>query len=343
MGRYIKKSFKSCPVCHRIKINKHVKPTSFPSESTCFKTVHIDSVRQPPEHPNNDQATRYPIAVPLWSTKTAEVRQAFESHWIAVFGVPALLISNRGPQFMSANWREQCQLFAIWIVERWLRTIKTAIASVYHDSQDWLNRLPMILLVLRARPHIESGFSLYQLASFQNRTQPARRLHQQECGGARRNRVLQASPEGQGWIHLFSGCPPPTGWWRRLCCTSQEPNLSWSAKTDSNHHCQRHTIPCQIARVISYTLEGGKSSEDQVAINRLKSLYMPEDDEDFDLQSLPRSGRPARITEATSPSQPTSAYSPQEDEFPPLDFRHSRGELWARAELPSSAWTLAEV
>ena len=33
-----------------------------------------------------------------------------KSHWIAVFGVPTLLLSNRSTQFTSAY----CQLFAIW-------------------------------------------------------------------------------------------------------------------------------------------------------------------------------------------------------------------------------------
>ena len=38
-----------------------------------------------------DQASHYPIAVPLWSTETAEVWKAFEDHWIGTLGVPTLL------------------------------------------------------------------------------------------------------------------------------------------------------------------------------------------------------------------------------------------------------------
>ena len=51
MGRDIKKFVKSCPVCQRVKINKHehVKPGRFPTEKTQIKTVHIDLVGLLPE------------------------------------------------------------------------------------------------------------------------------------------------------------------------------------------------------------------------------------------------------------------------------------------------------
>ena len=43
-----------------------------------------------------DQAIRYPIAVPLKSTEATEVWRSFENNWIGTFGVPTLLISDRG-------------------------------------------------------------------------------------------------------------------------------------------------------------------------------------------------------------------------------------------------------
>ena len=87
MGPNIKKFVKSCPVCQRVKINKHIKPGSFPSKKTRFKSVHINIFGPLPESSSHkhiltviDWASGYPIPVLLWSTETAEVWKAFANH-----------------------------------------------------------------------------------------------------------------------------------------------------------------------------------------------------------------------------------------------------------------------
>ena len=116
LGQDIKKIVKSCPVCQRIKINKHEhdKPGSFLKEKTRFKIVHIDLVGPLPEAEGFkyiltaiDRATRYPIVVPLKSTEATEVWQQSEDNWIGTFGVPTLLIYDRGAQFTSNYWAKQ--------------------------------------------------------------------------------------------------------------------------------------------------------------------------------------------------------------------------------------------
>ena len=83
----IKKFVKSCPVCQRVKINKHkqVKPGSFLTEKTPFETVYIDLVRPLPEAEGFkyilmaiDRASQYPIAMPLKSTEATEVWRQFQ-------------------------------------------------------------------------------------------------------------------------------------------------------------------------------------------------------------------------------------------------------------------------
>ena len=51
-----------------------------------------------------------------------------------------------------------------------------------------------------------------------------------------------------------------------------------------------------------YLLKGGNDTEDQVAINRLKPFHVGEGEEEIDLQTLPRRGRPARVARPASPS-----------------------------------------
>ena len=123
LAKDVKKFVKSCTVCQKVKVNKHehVQPGSFLAEKTRFKTVHLDLVGPLPESEEGyryiltaiDRATWYPVAAPLKSTETVEVWQKFQDHWIANFGVPSLLISDRGSQFTSSYWAEQCQVFGI--------------------------------------------------------------------------------------------------------------------------------------------------------------------------------------------------------------------------------------
>ena len=187
LAKDVKKFVKSCTVCQKVKINKHehVQPGSFPAEKTRFKTVHLDLVGPLPESEEGyryiltaiDRATRYPVAAPLKSTETVEVWQKFQDHWIAIFGVPNLLITDRGAQFTSSYWAEQCQTFGIksnttpayhpegnGMIERFHRTMKDSLSCDRYSSQDWAKRLPIILLGLRARPHLDSGLSPHQQA-----------------------------------------------------------------------------------------------------------------------------------------------------------------------------------
>ena len=50
------------------------------------------------------------------------------------------------------------------MVERWHRTLKNSISCDRQSDKNWASRLPIILLGLRARPHLDSGLSPHQQA-----------------------------------------------------------------------------------------------------------------------------------------------------------------------------------
>ena len=133
-----------------------------------------------------DRATCYPLAVPLKSTEATKVWRSYEDNWIRTFGVPTLLISDRGAQFTSNYWAEQCQMFGIHsettpayhpeangMVERWHRTLKNTISCDQYIDKNWASRLLIILLGLRAQPHLDSGLSPHQQAFGMELTLPA--------------------------------------------------------------------------------------------------------------------------------------------------------------------------
>ena len=91
----------------------------------------------------------------------------------------------------------------------------------------------------------------------------------------------------------------------------------------------------------SYLLEGGNTTEDWVAINQLKPFHVREGDEEIHLQPLPRRGRPVRVAGPASPRSQTLAYSPPEEDFPPLHSADTQPE--AGTKLLTSSWTLENI
>ena len=76
-----------------------------------FNHVHIDVVGPlPPSGGCSyllsmvDRYTRWPEAVPVPDVQTETLMRAFLYNWVARFGVPRLLTSDRVTQFTSAMW-----------------------------------------------------------------------------------------------------------------------------------------------------------------------------------------------------------------------------------------------
>ena len=111
-----------------------------------------------------DRTTRWPEAVPLLSTSSAEVARAFLGTWVTRFGVPSDLTSDRGSQFTAELWSTVAQGLGVklhrttayhpqanGLCERFHRSMKAALrASLQDDS--WVDRLPWVMLGLRTAP-----------------------------------------------------------------------------------------------------------------------------------------------------------------------------------------------
>lgn len=176
---------RDCQDCQRAKVTRQphapVQPIEVPTRR--FSHVHVDIVGPLPTSAAGhshiftmiDRSSRWVEAVPLLSTSTSACVEALLATWVARFGVPALLTSDRGVQFTSAVWTALCHRLGIshitttayhpqsnGMVERWHRQMKDALRARLAGSA-WPEHLPWVLLGLRAAPKEDTGISSAEL------------------------------------------------------------------------------------------------------------------------------------------------------------------------------------
>ena len=106
--------------------------------------------------------TRWPEAIPLVNIKTETVADAFFSGWIARFGMPATITTDRVAQFELKLWDNLCNQFGIvrnrttsyhsqsnGMVEHFHRQLKAAIMANM-SSNPWTSTLHAVLLGVRS-------------------------------------------------------------------------------------------------------------------------------------------------------------------------------------------------
>lgn len=164
---------RACIPCQTSKIQRHTKAPlqSFTSPDRRFDHIHVDIVGPLPQSRGNthlltiiDRFTRWPEAIPLSDTSTATCARALITHWVARFGVPVDISSDRGAQFTSGLWASVTRLLgaklhhttayhpqANGLVERFHRHLKTALKARL-TGPDWMDELPWVLLGIRTAP-----------------------------------------------------------------------------------------------------------------------------------------------------------------------------------------------
>ena len=109
---------KECAACNRVKVTRQptttVEKMAIPAAR--FSHVHVDIVGPlPPSREGYkhlltmiNRSTRWPEAVLLRDTTSEAFLDAFVATWVAHFGVPSILTTDRGVQFTSATWAGWC-------------------------------------------------------------------------------------------------------------------------------------------------------------------------------------------------------------------------------------------
>nr|VZI27046.1 unnamed protein product [Spirometra erinaceieuropaei] len=171
LNKDVKAWTRSCLCCQRNKVQRHNKSPSgtFPSPDARFNHVHLDVVGPLP--PSNgythlltcvDRYTRWPEAIPLRNVQAETIVKAFFSRWVAIFGAPSMITTDRGAQFESTLFQVLLNFLGCTrirttayhpaandMVERFHRQLKTALRAA-EDPGNWSDNVPVALLGIRA-------------------------------------------------------------------------------------------------------------------------------------------------------------------------------------------------
>ena len=172
---------RECTGCARgkVTVQERTEPAVIPVPEKHFAHVHVDIVGPLPTSQQGyshvltiiDRATRWPEVLPLQNMTARECADVFITGWVARYGVPQTLTTDRGTQFTSELWKSMCKTLGVHhvtttayhpqsngMIERFHRQMKEGLRA-RECGTAWIEHLPWVLLGLRAAPKEESGVS----------------------------------------------------------------------------------------------------------------------------------------------------------------------------------------
>ena len=161
----------TCTACGSSKILHHTKVAAvpIPIPKSRFQQIHIDLVGPLPVSNGYkhlltivDRYTRWPEAIPLPNIEAQTVANSIVEHWIARFGTPHTITTDRGTQFESELFQSLVRRLGTkhvhtsaynprgnGLVERFHRQLKASLRCLNTNPQ-WTVHLPLVLLGIRS-------------------------------------------------------------------------------------------------------------------------------------------------------------------------------------------------
>jgi len=349
LGKQITHWARTCLSCQRAKVQTHVKAPiqQFQPAARRFDHVHIDLVGPLPESQGFkylltvvDRFTRWPEALPIKDIETRTIARVYAQHWIARFGVPTLMTSDRGPQFVSDLWSALSSLLgtslhpttayhpqANGLVERMHRTLKGSLKARL-TSPHWIEELPWVMLGLRTNPREDLKTSPAEMVYGAPLTVPGD--------------FVPDGPQVPVQDHLRQlrekvGNLKPVPTIAHGTAKTNVPDRLLNAKyvfirTDARRTPLQTPFTGPYAVIERndkfFTIQMG-NKQDTVSIDRLKEAHVEDDGLPVPVAQPPRRGRPPLQTPSPNdqplpaaarpgPGSPVSVPGPSLDPFPPL-------------------------
>ena len=180
LSKEVTSVLRACERCAKCKVSKRIKRqiVKFPTTYR-FRTVHIDLVGPLPKPGNQpyylltmlDRFSRWIEAVVTTSIEAERVAKLFYENWICRFGIPDIVITDRGTQFESRIFHQMCDALDIkrrrttaynpktnGAVERAHKTLKNMFRCYATKFRDWQEALPTVLFAMRTACSASTGY-----------------------------------------------------------------------------------------------------------------------------------------------------------------------------------------
>ena len=193
MNSDIRRFVSACNACGLVKVGRNniAQFEQFPVVNKRFHWIHLDLVGAlyPSVHLGVEykylltiicRASRWLEVIPLVEITAEAVISAFLLQWVARFGCPKVILTDRGSQFTSRAFKDVTQYLGAThkfttayrpmpngVLEVYHRVIKNAI-KCYLDRPSWMEQLPFILLGMRSAVGVASGISPVEQVFGQN-------------------------------------------------------------------------------------------------------------------------------------------------------------------------------
>ncbi len=330
----VRKWARSCLHCQRSKFHRHTTAPlgTFTTPDARFDRVHIDLVGPLP--PSNgcaylltcvDRFTRWPEAVPIADSTAETVARAFVHTWIARFGTPSTVTTDRGRQFESHFWKYFTQPLgtkylrttayhpcANGLVERFHHQLKAALKAHPHPEH-WTEALPLVLLGIRTALKEDLGCTAAELVYGSTLRLP---------GGFFSQHTVDDNTDPGNYVvglrtmmQKLRATPPRKG--------SRPHTHVSSTLSEATHVFVRHDAvhtPLQqpydgpfkvISRKDKYFTLDLKGRRDTVSVDRLKPAHLDQVS-DPPPTTIPPVQQPSTLPPTPKPSKPPATMSPPE-------------------------------
>lgn len=150
----------------------------------CFDKITLDTVGPLPKTPDGFRhvltmqclLTKYCVAVPVPNIKAVTIAHAFATNFIAIYGSPGIVLSDKGTSFLNQVFHELAKIFKIQHItssgyrpqtqgslERSHIVLTEYLKQAMKDFEDWDKLIPFAMFSYNTSTHESTNFTPYEM------------------------------------------------------------------------------------------------------------------------------------------------------------------------------------